>query len=257
MAEHLKLINPATPPEAGRFVMTSTSTDILRTLGLVHNHPGGAITMIATAPGMGKTETLLSYAQRAKRTIMTTCVAGEASHLSLASILMRCLDMGEPNNCRMPSERLRIAEAVGVDGLLILDEAQNLVQPYPRGGASYDAFEWLRALAEDGCFSLVFSGDLKLLDVMDRLPQLRSRLRRPVVVRRVPKADVEALAARRGLPDALIADALYTVARHHGALRDVTNVIDHATLFARGGAVELTHILAAIEDLKLTPKGCK
>lgn len=257
MAEHLRLINPDAAPDTGRFVMTTTATDILRTLGLVRNYTGGAVTMIAAAPGMGKTETLLHYRHSAKRTFLTTCVAGESSPLSLAFGLMRSLDLGEPNNCRMPAERLRIAEAVGADGMLILDEAQNLVQAYPRGGANYDAFEWLRALAEDGCFSLVFAGDLKLLDVMDRLPQLRSRMRRPVVVRKVPKADVEALAARRGLSDVRAVEALCAVARHHGALRDVANVIDHAALFAGGGQIEVAHIVAAIEDLKLTPKGGK
>lgn len=193
----------------------------------------------------------------AKRTYMLTCVAGEASLLSVAFNLMRCLDLGEPNNCRMPTERLRIMEAIGPDAMLILDEAQNLAQAYPRGGANYDAFEWLRSLAEEGCFSLVLSGDLKLLDARDRLPQLRSRIRRPVVVRTVPKADVEALALHRGLSDLRALEALNMVARQHGALRDVDNVIDHARLFAGGGPVELAHVMAAIEDLKLTPKGAR
>jgi len=57
MAEHLRLINPDPSPETGRFVMTTTATDILRTMGLVRSLAGGAVTMIAAAPGMGKTET--------------------------------------------------------------------------------------------------------------------------------------------------------------------------------------------------------
>ncbi|MDT8857164.1 AAA family ATPase [Paracoccaceae bacterium Fryx2] len=257
MAEHLKLINPYSPPETGRFVMTETATDILRTLGHVRNLGGEAIGMIAAAPGMGKTETLLHYLHGAKRTFLFTCVAGEASPFSLAFGLMRSLELGEPNNCRMPAERLRIAEAIGTDGMLLVDEAQNLVQRYPKGGADYVAFEWLRETARDGCFPLVLCGDLKLLDAREYLPQLRSRIRRPVVVRRVPEADVQALAARRSLTDARIIEALYAVARHHGALRDVANVIDHASLFSGGERTELAHVLAAIEDLKLQPKGGK
>lgn len=257
MTEHLKLINTGAQPETGRFVMTETATDILRTLGLLRGQHGGAITMIAAAPGMGKTETLLHYLQSAKRAFLVTCVAGEASPLNLAFSVMRSLDLGEPNNCRMPAERLRIAETIGPEGMLIMDEAQNLVQRHPRGGANYDALEWLRALSEDGCFSLVLSGDLKLLDAMGHLPQLRSRMRRPVVVKWVPQPDVEALAARRGLTDARVIDALFAVARQHGALRDVANVIDHAGIFARGGTIDLPHVMAAIADLKLQPKGGK
>jgi hypothetical protein len=37
----------------------------------------------------------------------------------------------------------------------------------------------------------------------------------------------------------------------------VANVIDHAGIFARGGTVDLPHVLAAIADLKLQPKGGK
>ncbi len=148
--------------------MTTTATDILRTLGLVRNHAGGAVTMIDAAPGMGKTEPLLHYKQGAKNTFIMTCVAGEASPLSPTFGLMRSLDLGEPNNCRMPAERLRIAEAISPDGMLILEESQNLAHAYPRGGANCDSFEWMRALAEDGCFSLVFSGELKLVDATFR-----------------------------------------------------------------------------------------
>lgn len=141
--------------------------------------------------------------------------------------------------------------------MLILDEAQNLVQRTGRGAANYEAFEWFRALAEDGCFALVFSGDLKLLKARDELPQLKRRVRRPVIIRRVPETDVAALANRRGLTCARTIEALCTVARHHGALGDVTNVIDHAKLFAGQRPVELAHVIAAIEDLKLTPKGAR
>lgn len=257
MAEHLRLINPDPTPSTGRFVMTATTADILRSLRLVQGQAGGAMTMIAASPGTGKTETLAHYLQTARRTVMHTVVAGEAAPWSLAFGLMRALDIGEPNSRRLAEDRLRIAEAIGPDGMLILDEAQNLVQRSARGGVSLDAIEWLRAMAEDGCFSLVLSGDLKLLDVMAQLPQLRSRMRRPVVVRSVPKHDVALVAERMGVCDAPSIDALALVARHHGGLRDVGHVLGHAGIFARGGAVELGHILAAIEDLKLQPKGGK
>lgn len=110
MAEHLKLINPDPAPETGRFVMTETAEDILTSLRHVRALGDGALGMIATAPGMGKTETLIHYMQGAKRTFMMTCVATETTPLSLAFGLRRLLDLdGPPNNCRMPEERLKIA----------------------------------------------------------------------------------------------------------------------------------------------------
>lgn len=257
MTEHLKLIKTGPEPQGERIVMTETAKDILRTLRLVQDDFGGAITMIAGAPGVGKTETLLHFVQGAPRAHLVTCVAGEASIFNLTFSLMNRLELGEPNGSRLPAERERIAEKIGAGGMLIMDEAQNLVNRPAKGSINYGALEWSRALAEEGCLSLVLSGDLKLLDAMTHLPQLKSRMRRPVVVRQVPKADVQSLAARRGLTDDRINEALYLVARHHGALRDVVNVMDHASLFARGGAVALGHVIAAIEDLKLTPKGGK
>lgn len=257
MTEHLKLIKPGPEPQGGRFVMTETAQDIFRSLRLVQDHPGGAATMIAAAPGMGKTEALLQFVQTARRTHLVTCVAGEASIFNLTFSLMKHLDLGDPNSNRLPAERERIAEKIGAGGMLIMDEAQNLVLRAPKASVNYDALEWLRAMAEEGGLSLVYCGDLKLMDAMTHLPQLKSRLRRPVVVRQVSKADVQSLAASRGLTDDRVTESLYLVAKHHGALRDVVNVIDHARLFARGGTVDLGHIVAAIEDLKLTPKGAR
>lgn len=257
MAEHLRLINPDPTPAKGRFVMTATATDILRSLRLVHGNIDGYGTMIAASPGVGKTETLLHYVNTVRRAVLHTAVAGEVTPWSLAFGLMRALDIGEPNSRQLAEDRLRIAEAVGAEGMLIVDEAQNLVRRSARGGVSLEAVEWLREMARDGCFALVLCGDLKLLDVMAQLPQLRSRMRRPVVVGTVPKQDVALVAERMGVCDAPSIDALALVARHHGGLRDVGHVLAHARIFARGGAVELGHILAAIEDLKLQPKGGK
>ena len=82
MAEHLKLINPDPAPQTGRFVMTETAEDILTSLRHVRALGDGALGMIATAPGMGQTETLIHYIQGTKRTFMMTCVATETRPLS-------------------------------------------------------------------------------------------------------------------------------------------------------------------------------
>ena len=258
MAEHLKLINPDPAPATGRFVMTETAADILRSLRMVQGSEDGYGTVIAGCSGSGKTEALYEFLRGAtKHAVMHTAVAGEATPFGVSFGLMRALDLSEPNNCQLAAGRLKIAEAIGVGGTLIIDEAQNLVQHKRGGGSNFEMLEWLRETAREGCFSLSVCGDLKLLDAMSALPQFRNRMRRPVIVRHVPKADVALLASRRGVFDAETVEALALVARRHGGLRDVAHTLAHAAIFARGGPIELGHVLASIEDLKLGPKGGK
>lgn len=259
MAEHLKLIKPEAPPvpsglQAG-FVATEAAQHMLLTLNAVAKVQGFAVTMIAAAPGTGKTETLWHYRMQHRRSFVCTAVSGEGGVWGAARAVMSLFKLGMPNGRDLPEARAWIAEAVGPGGLLIWDEAQYLVQRNNRGKDNFDAFEWLRFAAEEGDFGLVFVGDLKLVDAVADLPQLRRRLRRPVVIRRVSKADVRIFARARGLDDPRMIDALAAVAAAHGGLGDVANVIAHARDCAAGTPLDLSHVLFAIEDLKLAPKG--
>ena len=254
MAEHLRLINDESPERKWGMVMTSTAQEILRSIHHVRQAPG-RLTMIAAVPGAGKSEALLRYVQNEKHVLLHTTVAAEGKVWDVAAALMEKLDLGIPNSRKLRAERTRIAEAIGVESLLMIDEAQYLAHKNPRGGNVYETLEWLRAMAEEGCFSLVYAGDLALLDAVGHLPQLQRRMSRPVIVRHVPKADVAAIAGSLGVSDREIIKALYGVSTGYGGLGDVVNVIRHAKLFAGGDAVAEPHIMAAIEDLKLTPKG--
>lgn len=62
MAEVVQLAKPG--PETrvkSRIAMTESARDILRSAQLVSAEFGGAITLIAAAPGTGKTESLLHF----------------------------------------------------------------------------------------------------------------------------------------------------------------------------------------------------
>lgn len=222
--------NPA-PSSARGFVMTESAENMQRSLQLVSAEAGGAITLIAAAPGTGKTEALLHFLQnRRNDAIFVTAVAGEGTPWGVACQLMELLDLGQPNSRNLLATRRMVAEEIGPDGLLLVDEAQYLVQRNPRGKDNWDALEWLRAMSEEGCFSLAFCGDLALLDTAAKLPQLWRRMRRRVVIKAVSKSDVQALCAARGLYSAEIVEVLYRVARRGGSLGDVANVITHARL---------------------------
>lgn len=137
----------------------------------------------------------------------------------------------------------------------MVDEAQYLKQKNRRTGQTGEAFEWLRAMADDGGFDVVFCGDLTLPNAIGEMPQLRSRLLRPLILKTVNRADVAAIVEGSAFGNDASIDALCAVARLPGGLRNVENVIRMATLFTGDATPNVAHLKAAIVDMKLAPKG--
>lgn len=253
MTDHLRVIKDDVPAHVRTFAMTSTAADILRSFKMVQDD-AGTLTMVAGIPGAGKSEAIKFHKATNADTLWHTMVAGEGKIWDVAAGLMEMLDMGAPNSRRMREERHRIAEAIGPHRLVVIDEAQYLSNYNPRGGFNFDAYEWLRALAEEGMFSIAFCGDLALVDAVNSVPQLRRRMVRPVIIRTVPKADVAKIAERWAISDPAMLDALAFIARRHGGIGDVVKVIQHAKRFS-DKAISPESLMAAIHDLKLAPMG--
>lgn len=259
MAEVVQLAKPGAQASVTLgFVMTESARDMLRSLQMV-SAAGDAITLIAAAPGTGKTEALWHFKNTMRPdAIFHTAVAKEDdTPWGAACQLMELLGIGRPNNRDMRGSRSRIAEEIGAGTTLVIDEAQNLVRHNLRGGTDWMTLEWFRQMAEEGCFSLAFCGDLALLDTATRLPQLWRRMRRRVVIKSVSRDDVAALAAHRGVEASEIVDLLFLVARRGGGLGDVDCAIDHARLLAGRPVPETPHLMAALEDLKLLSDGAR
>lgn len=253
MAEHLRIISPDTArPVPPRFIETETAAEFLHSLRVVHSRPGEAVGLICGAPGVGKSETVQHFKATTPGVRLFKAVQGEGGIWNTANELCRLLDIDEANGRRLPEERRRIAEALGAETMLIVDEAQYLVQRNTRGKDDWGAFEWLRGMAEEGMLSLVFCGDLTLRDLQTVSPPLWRRMRRRNIVLRAPKADVASIAARWSIGEQAAIDALFAVARKGGgALGDVVNTCREARVMAGDGPITLAHVLAAIEDLKL------
>ena len=124
---------PEAPPVRGGFVMTPTARNILRSLDLVASECGGAITLVAAAPGIGKTEALWSCKHARPDAIMFTAVDGEGGPWGAACQLAQLLGLSEPKANNLMVDRQRIAEEIGADGLLLVDEAQYLARRNPKG----------------------------------------------------------------------------------------------------------------------------
>lgn len=258
MAEVVQLAKPgAQTPAPGSFVMTESAQDILRTLQLVGSRGDGDVALISAAPGVGKTQAIWHFKHliKPKAWLFVAVAKEDDTPWGAACQLMELLEIGKPNNRDMRGSRQRIAEAIGVGNLLIVDEAQNLIRHNLRGGTDWATFEWLRQMAEEGYFSIVFCGDLALLDMQDRLPQVWRRIteNRPIIIKSVPKRDVAHFLASCGIADSKVIDVLYQVSRRGGGLGAVSSAVSHARLLAGRSAPAAIHIMAALEDLKLVP----
>jgi len=73
MAEIPRLGKVERPPERSWYVPTDTGEDIARSLDMMKHLDGGAVTMIAGAPGVGKTRTLSNFYTVAEASLLQHC----------------------------------------------------------------------------------------------------------------------------------------------------------------------------------------
>lgn len=252
MAEHLKLIRPLREkPVPGTFITTTAATDILYTLGRVQSEFGGALGLISGAPGIGKSLAVLEFKYKTKGVHLISAVEGEGGIRNVANELFRVLDLAVPKNRSAAEDRRRLAEAFGVESMLVIDEAQYLVKKNLKGRDDWEAFEWLRAMAEEVCMSLVFCGDLRLRELAQVSPPLWRRLRLCIITG-TPREDVEAVASQWEIADQKARDMLFAVARKSGgALAAAVKVCREAKVMAGDGNITFEHVAAAVQDLQI------
>ncbi len=212
--------------------------------------------MIAGVPGTGKTEAVKNYIDRHRGDcIYMQAVRGEGTPWNFAHSLGSLWGYAKPVSRTVQEAREQFAIAIGKNRLLVVDESQYLNQKNRRTGTTGEALEWLRGVADTGGFQVVLCGDLDLLPAVSSMPQLQSRMRRPIVIEGVNPKDVEAMAEGTGFDTRDAVKVLSAVSRLRGGLRNVENVIRLAEMFAGDGPAQTTHLKAAITDLKLAPKG--
>lgn len=253
MADIVKLSShERTKPVLGSFVQTETAIDIRRTLNMVNSAIGGEMALIAGLPGTGKSRAVFDFKAETPGSIVYKVTAAEGGAFCAAQELMHILGMGEPNARTLAAERRRIGERIGAGSMLLIDEAQYLVQRNTRGADSWLALEWFRSMADDCGVNVVLIGDLFLLGMETNLPQLWGRVsaNRPVIIRETTKGDVTAIAASFSIQDATSLQVLRSVSKR-GGIRQVANCCRHAWAISGGRQPRAEDIGAAVEDLKI------
>ena len=255
MAEHLRLVKGEAPPAAGigtrrpdaaGFVETAAARDVLRSLHMAGLLDGTRMTMIAGAPGVGKSMAVRRFVQKDPDGVRhLTAVRGEGGIYPVADLVLSLWGDGTRNRSRTDVRRDILARLDFEPFFVVVDEAQHLAP---------DALEWLRAISEEAQTPVAFVGDLALERAVRAIPQLWSRMARPVILRAPSREDVAGLARAADLDEPRILRALEGVARLAGGLRNVRAVLNLAGLFAGDGPVEPRHVRAAILDMKLDAK---
>jgi len=243
-------------PDPTGFIRTETAEDIMRSLELVRSISGPAITMIAGAPGIGKTETLRHYHRELGQGAVYLSIAkGEGNISHVATMLLRQFNCHRKDGNDATSLRLQIGPYIGADRFLLIDEAQNLHQRHKSSGIKGESFGWLVAASESFGFDLAFCGDLTLPSILSEFPNIQSRVRRPCVIKGASSTDVAALASADDIEGQAEVALLMAVAALPGGLRNVDNVIRMAAIFAGRDRITGLHLKGAILDLKLQPRG--
>ena len=139
-----------------------------------------------------------------------------------------------------------IADEIGPDRILVLDEGQNLNQRHKKTSERGASFGWLQGLVAKGGFKLIICGDLTLAPMIEVDKQLHTRMIRWRKINTNSRADVAAYLSDTKVDTPEIVEVLYQIARRSGGLRIVKRVIDAAQGFAGEGALTSAHIRAAI-----------
>lgn len=253
MTGNVTLFKPEAPPVRPGHVETETTRAIHRALRRAQLKE--KMTLVAGAPGIGKTEALWSYFNQQRDTcFFYKATSGEGGVYNLACGLCEMLEIPRPKCTDLAASRRRLAERIGVSSLLIIDEAQYLVQRNLKRRDNPEALDWIRGVAEDGCFGVALVGDLSLRDAVKEMPQLDRRTHPRVVVEYVPQEDVEALCNAHGLTNAKIVEALARKARRLGGLGYVSEVLSDARDMSDTGTPKAEDYLFA---MKLFEEGCR
>ncbi|RHW17176.1 hypothetical protein D1610_11545 [Sphingomonas gilva] len=232
-------------PDRPNYFETPTSRRVTTMLQVAHR---GRITVIATAPGLGKTEAVKNYQASVPQVWRATMKPSTGGIMTMQVKILA--SMGEPDAKGTPlALTTRIERLVrGTGGLLVIDEAQNLGEK---------ALEEVRGWHDETGIGVALVGNedvllrLELGSKKDAFARLASRVANRFIARGPMEGDAAALADAWRVDAADQRGFLADVAKRPGALRTCTMVMEtaHMLAAAENDALKLAHLQDAWSHL--------
>lgn len=236
-------------PDIPNYFETRTSKELMNLLTWAQR---GRIAVCATSPGLGKTETLKEYRDRASNVVIITC---RPSLKTVTGLCMAVLHQLGTKNARGSAERLSqwvMSEIKGTRGLLAFDDAQHLTT---------EQIEEIRGWYDQTGHGIALFGNNDVISRMEggtraaHFAQLYSRVGMKVIRAHPLEEDVEALAGAWAVEDDDIVALLKDIARKPGGLRSCTFAMEVANLVANSNSEPLSrkHLAQAWAQLSSRP----
>ena len=212
-----------------------------RLTGLLHAAQSGEIVLIVTTPGIGKTRVAERFAANDPNAWLATMSPSTAGVATMAIEVGEAIGLGEIKGSPQQLSRQIKAAIKGKNGLLIIDEAQELTDK---------ALNELRGWHDRTNVGIALMGNETVVGQMEgrksALAQISSRFLIKHVQASPLTGDMDALLDAWGIMDAEQRGFLSKIGALPGTLRTVTKTIKIASMAALGTGQQLT--LAHLRD---------
>jgi DNA transposition AAA+ family ATPase len=241
----------AAMPMAPGFLKLKTTIDIISTLRWAQMAPD--LVAITLAAGNGKTFACRHYAAVTPHVFMATISPNNKTVHGMLVELCAALNIDEHNPAKFTRAIGRRLERLGSGTLLIIDEAQHLID---------ESVNQLRYFLDVNSCGIALVGNEEVYDRFTKktdgpsYAQLKSRIGRRLKLDKPKIEDIQAYIAAWGIADPECVKYLVGVAAKGGALRQIEKTLKQAIMYSIGDGVDVTiqHIRAAwknrdVEDL--------
>lgn len=155
----------------------------------------------------------------------------------------------------LTERRIECGQLIGPNRILLVEIAHNLYQRNKAAATKGSGFDWLKAMATEIGFDLIFCGNMSLLTIMADFPDLRDRMCWPLTFKATTRADVVAIVRAMGIVEQTAMSLLIGVANVHGGLRKVKDVILAAKLIFDTAVPTAAELKETVVRMGLDTKG--
>lgn len=227
-------------PVAPDYVETPTSRRLIEALIYAQTFP--EFSVVTMGAGMGKTCAARHYATTRPHAYLVTMRPSTAGRHAMLQELAMALGVSEANPARLDRAIGAKLQRNGRHTLLILDEAQNLVD---------DAVNQLRYFNDEfGCGIALLGneavyrrwGSLGGASDKDGLAQVQSRIGLRILQRQSVAGDADAILDAWGMSDTELRKLAHAIARRPGALRGLDKALKLASMLAIGAGEPMSAV---------------